>query len=248
MENIENIENIISTNSILLNKILMEQNKEFDKLKNDLNLMMNDDLIMVIDTETTGLPKMQNYNVFFPYKQLDKYDTSRLVQMSWAIYNSKGEYLVLQDYIVNPNDFIIPNYAIKIHGISNTIAYQKGIEINDIFNILKKNIMNVKYFVAHNVNFDKNIILSELYRNKRFDIIKIMDKINYICTQDSTINLLKLPSIKYKYKKPKLSELYHWCFKEEMQNAHNSKYDTLNLARIFFYLRKNYNLYEETKI
>ena len=41
---------------------------------------------MILDIETIGLPKMKK-NGYADYKELDKYDSARMVQISWLIMN-----------------------------------------------------------------------------------------------------------------------------------------------------------------
>jgi hypothetical protein len=44
-----------------------------------------------------------------------------------------------------------------------------------------------------------------------------------------TKNIIKIINKFGKYKYPSLKELYRYCFDKEIENAHNSKYDVINL-------------------
>lgn len=213
---------------------------------------VNKNKIMLFDLETTGFPKKKSkHGSYYNYKESDKYESSRIVQMSWRIHKPDGKKLLSKDYIIKPDGFVIPNNVIKIHGITNKIANDKGVNIEDVLIELLNDTKKVNTIVAHCMNFDYNVLLAELFKCGQTKLIKRLEKCNLICTGEATKNLLKLPvnqtytTINDEYKMPRLSELYSWCFKKEMKNHHNSKYDTKNLAKIFFYLKEKYNLETE---
>ena len=57
----------------------------------------------------------------------------------------------------------------KIHGITNEFAVSNGIEIKNVLTIIHKDIIRYKVntILSYNLQFDKNILLSECY--KRYD-------------------------------------------------------------------------------
>jgi DNA polymerase-3 subunit alpha len=224
-------------------------NKKYNALiKKSLPAPQNNN-IMVLDIETTGIPQKQyKYGPYYDFKKSCKYDSSRIVQISWSIHTQNGLSVASNDFIVKPNNFIIPYSATEVHGISTEKALREGIDINNVFTILKNDIKTVKYIVAHCLYFDINVLLSELFREQKISMIYRINAFEKICTGEGTRQLLELPvndkyiTINGEYKMPKLSELYSWCFKKKITNEHNSKYDTENLVQIFFYLKRNFNL------
>ena len=182
---------------------------------------------MVFDTETTGLPITISYNSFYPYTQIEKYNSSRLVQMSWNIYNNKHILTKEEDYIIKPSGFIINNA--HIHHIEHNIALTKGFDLKAILDLFYKDLKQVNTLVGHNVMFDVNIIKSELFRLRRQDIINEINKKKIICTMSSAVKL----RINNTFRPPSLKNLCKEYLKVDPDNLHNSKYDTLYTAMAY---------------
>ncbi len=200
-------------------------------------LLMDD--VLVFDTETTGLPKTKGFGNFYSYKDLSKYDSSRIVQISWRLFKNKvcvKEY----DYVIKPDNFEIHNS--EIHGITTEFANKNGYDLEYVANIFLNDIQEADTIVAHNYNFDKNILLSELYRKGCFEnLISIFESKNSFCTMDKTTNILNLKNKGGYIKAPRLSELYTFLFNKDPTNLHDSKYDTRHTSDCFFELiDKNY--------
>ena len=87
----------------------------------------------------------------------------------------------------------------------------------------------VTHIIAHNALFDINVITSELYRYGLEDIIHELDSKDIYCSMKHTKKLVNAKNRYGKLKDPSLSELYEFACKKPIQNAHNSKYDVINL-------------------
>lgn len=174
---------------------------------------------LFFDTETTGLPERTKKGLA-SYKTLKKYDTARIVSISWlATQNHKITNQAY--YLIKPDNFNIPAESTAIHGITNEDANLNGCDINIMFEQFKEILVNCSNLVAHNIDFDINVLKSELYRYKRQDIIDILDTKNLVCTMKKGRDFLNQRTY------PKLAHLYKTLYNEEMQNAHNAQYDTL---------------------
>ena len=223
--------------------------KKLDIEYNELisNTLENyENLEMILDLETTGLPIRKGFNNYYHYSNLNKYDTSRIVQISWGIYKQDGEKILLRDFVIKPSGFNIPEQSTKIHGIPHNYAKKYGIELLKVIEYLEKDINKINVIIAHNLNFDINILLSELYRFKNFNLTNKIKNTKKICTAQTTKGILQIKIIinyEYIYKLPNLVELYYWCFGKELTGAHNSKKDVTNLSKIYFYLKKEKNIY-----
>jgi len=226
--------NVDDTKDIRWLNVILDY-KEHKKLQN----------IMFINLATSGLPEKPCYG-YYDYKNIDRYKTSRLVQLAWKIYSCDGHLIEDALYTIkpNPNNYTISIDAIKIHGITDEIAEKEGIDIDIVFNKLLNGILKVNMLVSHNLEFDYNILLSEAYRNNASMLINTIDKLKLLCTGSSTKNLLKLKStsIYDTYKMPKLSELYKWCFNSNMTGKYNIKHNLNILVKLFFYLNDKYSL------
>ena len=195
-------------------------------LKNIVNLLPM--TYIVIDTETTGLPSTRNFNNFFSYQDTQKYDTSRVVQISWQIHNNqKIEPLISRDFIIKPVGFAICNSF--VHGITPQKAVKEGYDLVEVLGILMQDLLSVDTIVAHNIKFDVNVLKSEAYRLGLQEIIDEIDKKRFVCTLEVARQLKQQKQIK----SCKLALLYQHLFGEEMTNAHNAKYDVMYTSKVF---------------
>lgn len=211
-------------------------------------------MYMVIDTETTGLPSFRTKFAlkdedYYPYTQYDKYNTSRIVQFTYQLFDTNKNNVKTVNHIVKPTNFIIPNDSVKIHKITTEIANKTGIDINIIFDEFEKDIKGIKQVIGHNILFDKYVILAELSRHKKDNIIDLLLKKEFKCTQSMSKNICKIPS-KFggSYKNPTLNEAYKLLFKKEITNAHNALYDVKHCADIYFRLGDKLNDCQITKM
>jgi len=192
--------------------------------------------VIVFDTETTGLPITKGFNNYYSYKDLDKYNSSRLLSICWQVYDNTT-FISSNYFIIKPVDFTIDNKSksCEINGITQEMALEKGIDINEVFTKLFNDLINTDRLVAHNINFDVNIILSELYRNNKNNIIDLLLSKSLYCTMINGKNIAK---IKFKnsnnIKLPKLVELYKHYFNTEFENAHNAEVDVTACAKCYF--------------
>ena len=217
---------------------------KFDILKNKR--------VLIIDTETTGLPITKNgiytREQYYNYKEYDKYDKSRLVQISWTIMNVSDNVKskIVKDFIVKPHGFIIPKS--EFHRVTQELSERHGLLLSDIVLILLEDLSKVDFIMAHNVWFDINIIMSELSRLLSLNILdqsliqKTQQCMKYIykfgkndrivCSGEFSKDILKLKSGHPKYyKMPKLIEFYKFYYGKEFDNQHDSKFDVLALEK-----------------
>ncbi len=184
---------------------------------------------IIFDTETTGLPtNIINYKMPL-FSSIKDYNSARLVQLSWAIYQG-GKLIEIKDFIIKPDNFNITNS--DIHGITDKIA-QKGAKLVDVISEFIKDCQTARYKIGHNIQFDNNIISSELYRYKLFSELDKFNQLTSICTMQSAIPL----KINRHYG-PKLVNLYKYFFKKEFEFQHNAKYDVIATADVFHELLK----------
>lgn len=183
--------------------------------------------ILFFDTETTGLP----INWDAPVDKLDNWP--RLVQLAWQVYDLNENILEEHNYIIKPDGFKISSEASAIHKITTEIATETGVDLLTILKVFSSSVKNSDLMVAHNYNYDYNIMGSELLRNGLKNDLKEKE---HICTMEESTDFCKIPG-PYGYKWPKLEELYYMLFKESF-NAHNALDDIKATARCFWDLRK----------
>jgi len=199
-------------------------------------------MALIIDVETTGLPKRGNlsFGQLPLYQDLSSYEDARVVQVSMMLCNENFEEVEFNDFVVKTDGFTINNS--NFHGITNEISESQGIPFSKIAEIISLYLKKVSHIVAHNANFDISIINSELYRLQLYSIIDEIKTKSILCTMKHTKTIVKA---KYKtggIKYPSLAELYSYVFEKNIENAHNSKYDVINLHAIVK------NMYDSKKL
>ena len=182
----------------------------------------------IYDVETTGLPIRINRRL--NYNNLDSFNNCRLISISWIITDNINDIIEKGTYYIKPDNFEVSQESINIHGLTNEFLEENGESIHNIIDLIK-NIFTEKYeiikIVSHNIDFDINVLKSELVRYNYSDLlIKINDIATY-CT------MLKSQSVMRVNKWPKLSEAYRYFYDEDITNAHQAEYDTLYCYKIF---------------
>ena len=186
-------------------------------------------MALIIDVETIGLPDCRSlpFGENPPYNKLNNYDSARMVQISMMLCNEHLEQVEMLDFIIKTDGFNIGNS--HFHGITNVISSERGISFFDVALILSNKLKQVSHIIAHNANFDISIIKSELHRLSLNSIIEEINSKQVLCTMNLTKSIVKAKDKYNKIKYPSLSELYKFVFNKNIENAHNSNYDVINL-------------------
>ena len=188
--------------------------------------------VMFFDVETTGLPSDHNASY------TNVHNWPRIVSICWMI--DRGSETLDEFYsIVKPEGFIIPHESSAIHGISNSQAKLEGVSLESVFAKLNSALSsyNVKRLVAHNMSFDKNVLLCELHR-KKHPLISSIKFSDASCTKESSTNYCAIPGRYGSYKWPTLEELYRKLFGSSPEGQHNAKFDVAATRRCYYELIK----------
>ena len=186
-------------------------------------------MILVLDTETTGLPA--NYRA--PVSDLENWP--RAVQIAWATYENDGTFVGMNNYIIRPDGYEIPADSTAIHGITNERALADGFSINSVLVDLAEYIEHADYIVAHNIDFDASIIGAEFIRAGMDNAIEFAPM---ICTMRASTEFCAIPGKYDSYKWPNLNELHIKLFSESIMVRHDAKADVDFCAKCFFELVK----------
>lgn len=206
--------------------------------------------IAFLDLETTGLPKQLKFNEYHPYTQLKYYDGARIVQIALIIYDVPdstnqssvdekevdSKLVADHTYVVKPDGFEIRNS--HIHRISHAMALFAGIEFKEVINKIWDDLKVCDVLIAHNIIFDRNVLLSELHRYGLNEPIYKINTMKYFCTSKGCTNITRIRRNLLEFKQPRLSELYKFLFKKDLQDAHDALIDTRALVDCFMELRK----------
>ena len=206
--------------------------------------------ILVFDTETSDLiRKDQSGNRIFGY----------VVQLSFIGYDIESNELVFnEDLIINvPKHVNITQESIALHGIDREKS-NTGIQMKDALKIFKKALEWCDCLVAHNIYYDKTMIVIESHRNNYFKKLNFNKnkKGNFIpeyCTMKHGTNLCKIKKYNEKnnttyFKYPKLEELYRYLFKEEPCGMHNAFVDILLTIKCYLKMTRNVESDEINKL
>jgi DNA polymerase-3 subunit epsilon len=187
--------------------------------------MDNDNLILVFDTETQGLPlwnepsedERQPHIVQIAAQLIDA-DTRKVVQSI--------------DLIVKPDGWEIPEEVTKIHGITTEYAIEVGIpERLAVETFLK--LWNQRRRVAHVESFDARIIRIATKRYCDQFTIDAWKEGEKECTGKLAKAAMGMT------KMPKLGVAYEHFIGETLENAHTAMADTEACAAIYFCMKAN---------
>ena len=186
-------------------------------------------MFLVFDTETTGLPKIENA----PLTDFDNWP--RMVQLAWQIHDDKGRFVENHNYLVQPEGFEIPIAAKMVHGISTEHALKHGKPLQEVLDLFMDSAAKAKYLVGHNISFDLNVLGCEFLRSGRENPLrrwKIVDTMS-----NKVTDFCQLPGGKNgKFKSPKLEEIHQILFGTKFDSAHNASADVEATARVFLEL------------
>jgi DNA polymerase III epsilon subunit-like protein len=179
--------------------------------------------ILVVDTETTGLPPKNT-----PIDDLKTWAQCRVVQIAWSIFDENGRAQGDKCYIIQPEeDTVFSEGAVRVHGISKEKAKAEGVPFTDVFNDLHASLANVKTIVAHNIRFDDPVIQAEMCRAKRQSLLNLWRSKERYCTM--------LSGTRQGERWPKLAVLYERLYGVPAQGQlHSADTDVALCADIYF--------------
>lgn len=195
--------------------------------------------ILCFDTETSDIPKTKYENgnkiISYPYA----------LQISWVVFDDIKNTINTNNYIIRiPNDVQISKKSESIHKITKEKT-EKGECIKKVLQLLNNDIYNSHTIIAHNIKFDKSIIIEECKRNNIDNpFINKEEK----CTMMMGLDICKIPYINFKgervLKFPKLIELHNHLFKEPLNEnyLHDALCDTLIAIRCYVYMKSQKDL------
>ena len=184
-------------------------------------------MFLIFDTETTGLPKKWKA----PLNDFENWP--RLVQLAWQCHDLEGNFLFAKNHVIIPEDYTIPKEAEDVHGISTDIAKEKGIELKEALSDFVEDVKNAKLIIGHNIEFDINIVGSELLR---CGMEEIMTAAPHFCTKIQSTNFCSIRNKSGSLKAPTLTELHLTLFRSPFPEAHNAAADVEATTRCFLEL------------
>jgi DNA polymerase-3 subunit alpha len=189
---------------------------------------MTSNLSLVFDLETTGLPLKWNINPFI----IDNYANARVIEIGYVIVNDDdGTVLKKVNHLTIHQDVLEIKNS-HIHGITTEKMMLEGIKFEIAIDEFFMDLKTVDTIVSHNMAFDYNVLLSELYRkyNKSKLVISEMYRKKQYCTMINGQSYLKLN------RWPKLVFLYKDIFGEDWEQTHRALDDAEICSRCYLHL------------
>lgn len=203
---------------------------------------MSKTIFTIFDTETTGLfhrkdkPSLGIKKARNPI--LHPEDYPRVFQLAFIRMDEEGNILEQFSEYIKPDGWEIPtgpgNEFWDEHGYSTKECEEKGVPMKEALEKFVNSLNNSDYLVAHNLDFDKPIILSEISNYQISmpegfvppkNLCTMRFTIDYVRASHSAKNIEKYPFLQYTNKFPKLIELHEKLFSEGFDGAHDALVD-----------------------
>jgi len=176
--------------------------------------------IMILDTETTGLPKERPFNPNNP----KAYDGARMIELGYIIYDENNTEIKRFNKLIYHKRLSIKNSF--IHGITQKMCYKKGESSEKVLDEFYEDLKNVDLLICHNISFDKNIILNEISRCNMSDLYNELFNKKTLCTLEKTKELYG--------KRTKLSTWYKNLFNDDIIQNHRALDDVIMTSKCYF--------------
>lgn len=204
--------------------------------------MCQEEMILVLDTETTGLIKGPRPRSLEQYPYI-----TQITAILYSIHTRKIV-AVLNEYVRLPENVLIEETASAITGITQATCQEKGRPLQEILPILYEMLLSCRLLVAHNYEFDGEILQAELHRHRHSipayctymltpEYLERLG-IRTFCTMKQSLDMCGLKNAYGRPKYPRLIELHRALFGMVQIEGplHNSAVDTAVCLKCFLKL------------
>lgn len=195
-------------------------------------------LILVYDTETTGLVKGTDYTS--PTMPL-------LAAITAILYDTNDHRIVSSiNSMVFPEDWVITKEASDVNGLTHDILCKLGMPISVLLPACMALMTKADLRVAHNAEFDAMVIASALWRHiikedseeTAHNLIKFWLDLPSYCTMKEAKAIVNAKNKRGQVKYPRLTEAYKFFFDRDLNRAHSANADAIATLEIYLALQK----------
>jgi len=203
--------------------------------------------ILVIDVETTGLPKKRGA----PATDVENWPHP--VQIAWVLFkcayaDRPGRILARRSHLIHPDGWMIPRESTEIHGIAHEQAVAEGLPLRTVMDEVQEMTSRADAVCCHNTAFDIPVLISAGIRSGIVAPEQVIPKKPTICTMEigkQICCIIKEYTGKHgtfrKLKPPRLAELYEHIFgKEFVGRLHDASEDCRATVEILDVIMKKY--------
>ena len=190
-------------------------------------------MILFFDTETTGFTR--------PNMPVSHESQPHLTQIAAQLVRPDNSTFMEFSLIVNAG-VPIPKQASDVHGITNEIAEEYGVSQSTAVDFFLKLYGHADLVVAHNINFDKQVMETAIARRTGGTMRLTKD---LYCTMRNATDIVKAPPTakmvaagRTHWKSPNLGECIKHFFDEELEDAHDAMVDVQACRRVYFKLNE----------
>lgn len=195
-------------------------------------------MILVVDTETTGIPARGEI--------ISSPSYPHIVEIAGLLVDPTNEKeLSSFSFVVRPDGWDIPKEATDAHGITNELAAMVGVPLVIAVASYTNLRATADEVVGHNVAFDLGMIAAALHRLNRTPL-SAGKPYATVCTAELGTPVAKLPATERmiaagyggNFKKPTLTELHQALFGEPFEGAHGALADCRATLRCLLEMRR----------
>lgn len=181
-------------------------------------------IALIFDTETTGFRSEQF--------------TPEIVQIGAILQDTESLRVLAELNLIVRAKEPIPKQSGAIHGITDELSAKFGIDSDVADNMFALLVARADVLVAHNIQFDTDIIDGAWPVSKSIINTKV-----WFCTMRELVSVIKLPhsngngfhnEIDPHYKAPKLIEAYNYFFHKDFENQHDAMADVRACRDVYF--------------
>ena len=181
---------------------------------------------MYLIFDCSGIDKPKSWKAPFS----DTFNWPRIIHLSWIILDKDLKPVDDYDQIIIPEGFTFDEKIQKKCSVDQEDIDTKGAPLSDVLEAFEKSLQTVEYVIAHNMNFNENVIAAEYLRKGIRHSLFLKDR---ICLMQESTFFCKLKGKGQGYKWPTLTELHAIIFKKAFSPPNNARADVIAATRCF---------------